>query len=117
MEYGVKVIHTHTVGEEEVRFYEELILKVNASSFDEAYEKAERYMADAFCEYTNIDGKRVKTYKIESIDCFMAHDAENGVQQVYSSFKRNFSPLSEDLYYEAITATCDTTDRRPLRSL
>ena len=43
MEYGVKVIHTHTVGEEDVRFYEELILKVNASSFDEAYEKAERY--------------------------------------------------------------------------
>lgn len=116
MEYGVKVLHTHTVGAEDMRFYEELILKVSAGSFDEAYERAERYMADAFCEYTNIDGKSVRTYKIESIDCFLAHDSENGVQQVYSSFKRNYSPLPEDLYYEAITATCNTADLRPLRS-
>ena len=39
MIYGVKVIHTRSVGEDGRRFYEELILRVEANSFDEAYEK------------------------------------------------------------------------------
>ena len=48
MIYGVKVIHTYMVGEDDQRFYEELILRVKAQSFDEAYEKAEKYMRFAY---------------------------------------------------------------------
>ncbi len=47
MRYGVKVIHTHTIGKNDRRIYEELILMVDAESFDHAYEKAEIYMNDA----------------------------------------------------------------------
>ena len=43
MTYGVKVIHTHVVGENGKKFYEELILRVEADSFDEAFEKAKTY--------------------------------------------------------------------------
>ena len=76
MIYGVKVIHTNTVGSDDRRFYEEMILTVNAESFDEAYEKAEkyiqRYMQDDVCEYTNIYNETVKTLRIEAVDCFLA---------------------------------------------
>ena len=72
MTYGVKVIHTITVGENDQRYYEELILRVEADSFDNAYEKAESYMKDAACEYKNPKGDTVKTLCIEAVDYFLA---------------------------------------------
>ncbi|MBQ4129481.1 MAG: DUF4288 domain-containing protein [Ruminococcus sp.] len=116
MIYGVKVIHTHMVGEDSQRFYEELILRVEAQSFDEAYEKARKYMQDANCEYTNIYGEKVKTFQIEAIDCFLAFDAEADVQELYSSFSTNRYALTEDEYYEAITSPCSEKDLHPLRN-
>lgn len=117
MIYGVKVIHTHTVGSEDRRFYEESILKVDAESFEEAYEKADKYMQNAVCSYKNIYSENVKTVSIEIIDSFLAYEPEEDVQEVYSSFFTNHSALAEDAYYKAITSPCDEKELRPLRNI
>lgn len=117
MLYGVKVIHIHEVGTAKKRIYEELILTVNASSFEDAYEKAERYMQDAVCEYTNVNGETVKTVNIEAVDCFLAFDPENDVQEVYSAFSVNKTALSEEDYYDVIASACDENDMRALRNI
>jgi len=90
---------------------------VNASSFEEAYEKAEYYMQDAVCEYTNVYGETVKTVSIEAVDCFLAVDPENEVQEVYSSFSVNKTLLSEDEYYDTIASPCDEKDLMALRNI
>lgn len=117
MTYGVKVIHTHTVGEDDRRFYEELILKVEADSFDDACAKAADYMKHAVCEYTNPKGETVKTLRIEAVDCFYAFEPDGDVQEVFSSFSRNPGSLSEEEYYQAITSYCGEEDLRSLRNI
>ncbi len=116
MIYGVKVIHTHTVGENDQRYYEELILRVDADSFDDAYEKAERYMKDAVCEYKNPKGETVKTLNIEAVNCFLTFEPEGDVQEMYSSFSCNNSSLTEEEYYDAISSSCGEEELRPLRN-
>lgn len=116
MLYGVKVILTQTVGIEDRRFYEELILTVNAKDYDEAYEKAEEYMQGYDFEYVNIFGENVKTFSIEAINCFLAVDPMGDVQEVFSSFSTNRSNLSEDDYYRLITSQCEEKELRPLRN-
>ena len=64
MKYGVKVIYTYTVGNNYKKYYEEQILSVNAGSFEEAYEKAEKYAAGYNDAYTNPRGDMFKTEKI-----------------------------------------------------
>lgn len=117
MRYGVKMIHTHTVGDEDRRFYEELILGVEAQSFDEAYEKAERYMENSICDYTNIYGQRVKTLRIEAVDCFLAFDPEEDVQELFSRFTVNNTSLPETEYYRLLREGCTEEDLRPLRNI
>ena len=116
MIYGVKVIHTRSVGEDGRRFYEELILRVEANSFDEAYEKADKYMLDYTCDFINVYGEKVTTHKIEAIDCFLAIEDEPDVQEVYSSFSTNRSCLSETEYYEVIASPCGVEELYPLRN-
>ena len=116
MIYGVKVIHTHTVGENDQRYYEELILRVEADSFDHAYEKAENYMKGAVCEYKNQKGETVKTLNIEAVNCFLAYEPEGDVQEMYSSFSSNNGSLSEEEYYEVISSSCGEEELRPLRN-
>ncbi len=116
MIYGVKVVHTYAIGKDTKNFYEELILRVNANDFDEAYKKAEQYMKSCVREYTNIYGEKVTTLKIEAIDCFLGLDEGNDVQEVYSSFTTNSSSLTEEEYYETITFVCRKEELRPLRN-
>ena len=116
MIYGVKVFHVHTVGENDQRYYEELILRVEADSFDEAYEKAGRYMKDAVCRYKNPKGDTVKTLSIEAVDCFLAFEPEGDVQEIYSSLSINNSSLTEEEYCKAISSSCQEEDLRPLRN-
>lgn len=117
MFYGVKVLHTHVIGEEKRYLYEELVLCVRADSPDEAYDKAALYMRDCVCDYTNIYGECVKTHRIEAIDCFIIYEEEGDVQEVYSSFTRNDTGWSEDEYYRVITAACNEEELRPLRNI
>ncbi|MBE6788708.1 MAG: DUF4288 domain-containing protein [Ruminococcaceae bacterium] len=116
MIYGVKVIHIHTVGENDQRYYEELILRVEADSFDDAYEKAELYMKNAVCRYKNPKGDTVKTLNIEAVDCFLAFEPDGDVQEMYSSFSINNSLLSEEEYYKIISSSCGEKELRPLRN-
>ena len=116
MTYGVKVIHTHTVSEDDQRYYEELILRVEADSFDDAYEKAELYMKDAVCGYKNPKGDTVKTLSIEAVDCFLAFEPNGDIQEIYSSFSINNSSLTEEEYYKAISSSCGEEELRPLRN-
>ena len=116
MTYGVKVIHTHTVGENDQRYYETLILRVEADSFDDAYKKAELYMKNAVCRYKNPKGDTVKTLSIEAVDCFLAFEPEGDVQEIYSSLSINNSSLTEEEYYKAISSSCGEEELRPLRN-
>lgn len=116
MEYGVKALRTIAVGDRDLYFYEELILRVQAGSFDEAYKKASEYLKDTVISYTNVNDQTVKTEKIELIDCFLACDASGDIQEVYSSFFQNRTGLTEDVYYRALTSPCDEAEMYPLRN-
>ena len=115
MKYGVKVIFTYSVEPDNQKFYEKSIYLVDAESFDEAYKKAEEYTKDVDLEHTNPKGQKVETEKIDFIDCFLAFDEENGVQEIYSTTFKNNSSLSEEEFYKAITIQCAGEEMYALR--
>ena len=115
MKYGVKVIFTYSVEPDNRKFYEESIYLVDAESFDDAYEKAERYTKDFDLEHTNPKGQKVKTEKIDFVDCFLAFDEEDGVQEVYSTTFQNKFSLTEEEFYKTITNQCDDDGMYDLR--
>ena len=115
MKYGVKVIFTYSVEPDNQKFYEESIYLVDAESFDDAYEKAEEYTKEIDLEHTNPKGQKVKTEKIDFVDCFLVFDEEDGVQEIYSTTFKNKSSLSEECFYKAITNQCDADELFDLR--
>jgi len=115
MKYSVKVIFTYSVEPDNRKFYEESIYLVEAESFEDAYEKAEEYTRGFDLEHTNPKGQKVKTEKIDFVDCFLTFDEEDGVQEIYSSTLKNKSSLSEEAFYEAITNQCDSEEMYDLR--
>lgn len=115
MKYGVKVIFTYSVEPDNQKFYEESIYLVDAEYFDDAYKKLEEHTKDFDLEHINPKGQKVKTEKIDLIDCFIAFDEEDGVQEVYSTTFNNKSSLSENDFYKAITAQCDADELFDLR--
>lgn len=115
MKYGVKVIYTYSVGDDGRKYYEEQILAVNAESFDDAYAKAEKYISKYDNEHINPQGESVKTEKIELLDCFLAFDEEDDVQEIYSAFTKNKTALDEGTFYRAITGQCDDEELCDLR--
>ena len=115
MKYGVKVILTYSVEPDSRKFYEESIYLVDAESFEDAYEKAEEYTRGFDLEHTNPKGQKVKTEKIDFVDCFLAFDEEDGVQEIYSATLKNESSLSDEDFYETITNQCDAEEMYDLR--
>lgn len=115
MLYSVKVLYTYVVGDNRKTFYETSILSVEASSFDQAYEKVEHYVRNGETEHINPNGEMVKTVKVDLLDCFMAFDEMDGVREIYSSTTRNCGGLSEEAFYNAITYQCDVEDTLDLR--
>ena len=115
MKYGVKVIFTYSVENDNKKFYEESIYLVDAESFDGAYKKAKEYAKDYDLEHINPKGQKVKTEKIDFVDCFLAFDEEDGVQEIYSTTFKNKSSLSEDDFYKALTNQCDVEELDALR--
>ena len=95
MTFGVKAIHIISIGNADQRLYEEIILRVEANSFDEAYNKAAHYLKSSVLDHMNPNGEHVKTVEITAIDCFLAADPEREVQEIYSSFFSNTTSLSE----------------------
>ena len=115
MKYGVKVIFTYSVEPDNRKFYEETIYLVDAESFDDAYKKAEQHTKDFDLEHINPKGQKVKTEKIDFVDCFLAFDEEDGVQEIYSTICKNNFSLSEEEFYNAITNQCDADEMHDLR--
>ncbi len=114
MKYGVKIIYTYLVIEENKRFFEESILLVEADSFYDAFEKAQTYAYDRELEYKNVYGSIVKLEKIDVLDSFIVDDAD-GVAEIYSSFSANKTSLEDDDYYTAITNIASPCDLAFLR--
>ena len=115
-QYGVKLLLTHSVGEQPQRFYEEMVLLVQADDFDSAFTKAEAYAATYESEYINPWGQTV-TVSVESINCFQSLEPQDDVQEVYSSFSVNRGLLHEEAYYETIADSCDEEELSPLRNI
>ena len=85
MKYSVKMIIKHSVETGEA-FLEESIILLEASSFDDAYAKAEQYVEEneICCSYENMFGKRVHSEVVSYSDCYSVYDDED-VIEVYSS--------------------------------
>ncbi len=115
MKYSVKVMFTYSIEPDNRKFYEETIYLVDAKSFDDAYEKTEEYTKKFDLEHINPKGQKVKTEKVDFVDCFLAFDEEDGVQEIYSAILKNKSSLSEEDFYEAITNQCDAEEMYDLR--
>ena len=71
MKFSVKIIIKSTVESGEVSL-EESILMMDADSFDDAYDKAERYVEErGICDaYRNYEGKQVTREIVSYADCF-----------------------------------------------
>ena len=115
MRFSVKMIIRHTVETGEV-FLEESIIMLEASSFDDAYAKAESYAEEneICCSYDNMFGKRVHSEVVSFSDCFSVYDDEE-VTEVYSSVMKCKNKPHE----EALMAYLDYSPTRkellPLR--
>jgi len=115
MKYSVKMILKHAVESGEV-FFEESIIMLDATSFDDAYFKAEQYVKDnEICSsYENIFGKRVQSDVISYVDCFSVYDDED-VIEVYSSMIRCSEDMPEDSIIKFLEKACTRKDMLPLR--
>ena len=116
MIYGVKILRTIGVGEPARYCYEELILRVKADSFEEAYRKAANYARGYGEPYRNPMGETVRTIRIEAVDCFLAFAPEGDVEEVYSATTANHGNISEEAYQNALTSYCDQRELYSLRN-
>ena len=115
MKYSVKMLIRHAVESGEV-FFEESIIMLEADSFDDAYEKAEKYAKDNEIDisYENMYGKHVESKVVSFTDCFSIYDDED-VIEVYSSMIKCRNDLPEDSVIAFFEETCDRQDMLPLR--
>ena len=85
--FGVKLIFKYVVNSKMPQvLYEEQILRIKAESFDNAYQKADEYVASYIDKYTNINGDTVEISLHKEVDCFLAYDEKDEIQEVYSGF-------------------------------
>ena len=112
--YGVKLLFKYTVNDE--IFYEESIIKVSADSFDNAYEKAERYAEERLDkEHINPDGDKVIMSFSGAVDCFMICDDNEDIEEVYSSFMKKPDTMSEKEHFELLSKSCTKEEMNALR--
>ena len=119
MKYSVKLLIKSTAESGEVSI-EESILMLNADSFDDAYDKAERYVETlGVCEpYVNIFGKRVDVEVVSYADCFrIDEDEANEVTEVYSSIVCPNAKQTEEMIVAVHEASATVKERTPFRSM
>lgn len=97
-------------------FYEESIVTLTADSFDDAYAKAERYAKKQIdSQHINPLGQKVFETIYDLVDCFLVDEETEGVQEVYSSIKKNRTSLPEEEYIAVLADGCTTDEMKPLR--
>ena len=67
MTYGVKAIHIISIGNADQRLYEEIILRVETNSYDEAYSKAAAHLMNSVLDHTNPEGQQVRAFNAHPI--------------------------------------------------
>lgn len=84
--YGVKLIYKYFVHSQKPQvLYEEQILKIYADSFDDAYQKSDKYIESYIDKYTNINGDSVEISLYKVVDCFKCYN-DRDVEEIYSGF-------------------------------
>ena len=119
MKYSVKIIIKSTVESREVSL-EESVLMMDADSFDDAYDKAERYVEErGICDtYRNYEGKRVTREIVSYADCFAPfEDDEDDVIEVYSSIIRPDEKLTEETIVAVLKRYSTRKDLLPFREI
>ena len=119
MKFSVKLIIKSTVESGEVSL-EESILMMDADSFDDAYDKAEQYVAErGICDtYRNYEGKQVTREIVSYADCFAPfEDDDDEVTEVYSSIIRPDEKLSEETIIETLKRYSTRKQLLPFREL
>ena len=113
MKYSVKLLIKSTAESGEVSI-EESILMLDANSFDDAYDKVERYVEEyGVCvPYENIFGKRVDIEVVSYADCFQI-DEDDEVTEVYSSIVRPNAELTEETIVAVHEASASKEERKP----
>lgn len=113
MKYSVKLLIKSTAESGEVSI-EESILMLDANSFDDAYDKVERYVEEyGVCvPYENIFGKRVDIEVVSYADCFRI-DEDDEVTEVYSSIVRPNAELTEETIVAVHEASASKEERKP----
>ena len=112
--YGIKIIYRNTVGDKTV--YEESVLKIRADSFDEAYGLAEKYtkdMIDACDGEPNRNGVPVRISVAAYVDCFHMQEENDKIEEVFSTFIKNETSLSEEELLKQLTSVCSEEDMKP----
>ena len=114
--YSVKLIIRSVVETGEI-FLEESILMIKAASFDDAYEKAERYAAESgICDaYRNCKGQLVTLEVVSYADCFLVFDDDEEVTEVYSSIKKPNETMTEKLIVSVEEMSATRKEMLPLR--
>ena len=109
--FGVKLVYKYVVHSQEMQvLYEEQILKINADSFDDAYQKAENYIKSYIDKYTNINGDIVEISLYKEVDCFKCYDEGEEITEIYSGFLK-----LDDNSLKSITTPCETDELFILR--
>lgn len=112
--YGVKLMYRYMVGGE--IYYEESVLRVQASPFDDAMEKAEEY-AETLIDRNHINpfGLEVRESLCDVMDCFLMQESGGEIEEVYSCFHRNRTVLTENEYIETMFDECSEAELENLR--
>ena len=93
---------------------------MDAESFDDAYDKAERYVEErGICDpYRNYEGKRVTREIASYADCFAPfEDDDDDVTEVYSSIIRPDETLTEETIIATFKRYSTRKDLLPFREI
>jgi len=112
--YGVKILYRIEAGED--IFYEESVVRVQARSFEEAFEKAENYaQGECMDEYQNPYGETVRRSIAGILDCFEAFDQTGDVQEIYSRILFGDDEKSGETLVKSLFERADRTQMMALR--
>ena len=109
--FGVKLVYKYVVHSQEPQvLYEEQILKINADSFDEAYQKSDKFVESYKDKYTNINGDNVEISLYKQVDCFKCYEDDGDIEEIYSGFLK-----LDNNALKSITTPCEADDLFILR--
>ena len=114
MKYSVKLLFRYSV-DDGGTFFEESVVMFDADSFDDAYNKADKYIRDneLTLPYRNIEGKTV-TRQVKAVDCFSVTERDDGME-VYSSFRKNRNLMPDDVFADMLLDFSTAEELIPLR--